>query len=134
MPTILVVEDETVLRSLIESELKKNGYTVVAVEHGQLALAVLENQPIDLILLDLLMPVMNGYDFLTHLRATARFASLPCIVFSNSGQPNDLNRAYQCGANAVLIKADFDPAELVQKVQALLTKGTALEGELAAPQ
>lgn len=120
MAIILIVEDESILRDLMMAELEKQGYTVYTASNGaegwRLALEV---NP-DLILLDLLMPVMSGYDFLKHLRAEEQFKDTPCVVLSNSGQADDLNRAYECGANDVLIKAEFNPEHLVLKVEEAL--------------
>ena len=120
MARILIVEDETILRTLISTELQKQGHDVEVAGDGAEGWRIaLEINP-DLILLDLLMPIMSGYDFLKHLRAEEHFKETPCIVLSNSGQADDLNRAYECGATDVLIKAEFNPEHLVLKVEEAL--------------
>ena len=77
MKTILVVDDLASVRFYHQSLLKQAGYATLSARDGLEAVAVLEKQPVDLVLLDLLMPKMNGTEFLKHLRASARFAALP---------------------------------------------------------
>jgi len=122
MPNIVVAEDEPVLCQLISEELTKNGFTVTQTENGREAWEVIQQVRPDLILLDLLMPIMSGYDVLTELRAHPELKETLCIVISNSGQIDDLNRAFACGADDVLIKADFNPDQLVAKVRELLSR------------
>ncbi len=120
MSKIVVVEDEEILRTLVEKELTGAGHEVRTAVNGEEAWALLEEETPDILLSDLLMPLMNGYDLLVRIRADERFKELPCLVLSNSGQINDLNRAYECGANDVLIKTNFNPEQLEEKVRQLL--------------
>lgn len=120
MVNILVVEDEEVLRTLMVEELKKHGYNVRSAVDGQEGWKLIEEDKPDLILLDLLMPIVNGYEILTRLSQNSY--DTPCIVLSNSGQIDDLNRAFDLGAKDVLVKANFTPEQLVQKVTSLLEK------------
>jgi len=119
---ILIVEDEEILRDLIAEQLKKKGYEIRLAADGEAGWRMLGEQKPDLLLLDLLMPLMSGYDVLTKMRADADLKDVPCIVISNSGQMDDLNRAYDCGADDVLIKADFNPDQVVEKIEQLLAK------------
>ncbi len=119
---ILIIEDEEILRDLVAEEVRKRGYEVTVAADGEEGWARLEEVRPALVLLDLLMPIMSGYDFLQKLRAHKDFKDTPCIVISNSGQIDDLNRAYDCGANDVLIKADFNPDQVAAKIGALLDK------------
>ena len=83
--TVLVVEDEDDLRSMMRDVLEFNGYAVVAVEEGQRALDALERlDHVCLVLLDLLMPGMNGWDFFDKMRARPELASVPVIVHSSA--------------------------------------------------
>jgi two-component system chemotaxis response regulator CheY len=118
MHHILVVEDEPVLRELIARELTKQGYVVTVAPDGHAARDVLTTgTEVDLIMTDLLMPVMNGYDLLRDIRTLPHCKDVPVIVLSNSGQTNDLHRAYTLGATDVLIKAEFTPEQLITKVR-----------------
>lgn len=120
MATIAVIEDEEILRELISEQLRESDYTVQTAENGRAGWEMVQREKPDLILLDLLMPQMSGYDFLKLLRSHLTLRQIPCIVISNSGQIHDLQRAYECGANDILIKAEFNPDEVVQKVRDLL--------------
>ena len=120
MYTIALVEDEAILRELIQLEMEKKGFKIYAASNGEEGLALVKEKKPDLLLLDLLMPIMSGYEVLHALRKIEEFKKLPCIVISNSGQVDDLNRAYAYGANDVLIKADFNPSQVIDKVQKLL--------------
>ena len=125
MPYLIIAEDEPILASLMKGELENAGFTIAVTNNGKEAWDVLtaEHASVpDAILSDLLMPEMNGYELLEKIRADDRFKDIPCLVLSNSGQIDDLNRAYQSGANDVLIKANFNPDQLIGKVHGLLAK------------
>jgi CheY-like chemotaxis protein len=119
---ILIIEDEQILRELISGELTKKGYVVSSAEDGVHGWNAIQEKNPDLVLLDLLMPLMSGYDVLTKMRSDPAYKDLPCIVISNSGQFDDLNRAYDCGANDVLIKTDFNPDQVIEKIELLFDK------------
>ena len=119
---VLIIEDEQILRELIAGELVKKGYTVSTASDGVIGWNAIKEKKPDIVLLDLLMPLMSGYDVLTQMRANPEFKELPCIVISNSGQYDDLSRAYDCGANDVLIKTDFNPDQVIEKIELLMSK------------
>lgn len=120
MAHILVVEDEKILGDLIQQQLEKAGHTVVLTTNGEEAWKEMLTGTFDLLISDLLMPIKSGYDLLSDVRAEEKFANLPCLVLSNSGQIDDLNRAYAVGATDVLIKTNFNPDQLIGKVDQLL--------------
>ena len=96
MARIVLVEDEVLLRQLFEQKLRLEGHEIASAVNGKEGWELIQETRPDLILLDLLMPVMSGYDVLTALRAHPDpiLQKTPCLVISNSGQINDLNRAY----------------------------------------
>lgn len=122
MSKVLIAEDEKILRDLMVSELEQNGFSVFAAEDGLKAWDLIDKEEPEVLLLDLLMPTMNGYELMYKVRSDSRFRITPILVLSNSGHVEDINRAYQCGANDVLIKANFIPMQLTEKVQKLLKK------------
>ena len=121
MPKIIVIEDEKILQDLLSKELIKWGYKIETASDGEEGLQKIRQINPDLILLDLVMPIKNGYDVLIELRRDPLFVKVPVIVISNSGQIDDLNRAYDLGANDVLIKAEFNPDQVAQKVKGWLS-------------
>jgi two-component system, OmpR family, response regulator ResD len=121
MQKILIVEDEEILRGLISQELRRHDYQVVEAENGAEALKIVQaEEAFDLVLSDLLMPVMDGYDFIRELRRHERYNGVPIVVLSNSGYVEDLNHAFSLGATDVLVKADFTPSVLVGRVNSRL--------------
>ncbi|MEI6494966.1 MAG: response regulator [bacterium] len=119
---ILIVEDDEFLRSLTTKRLEKEGYAVAVAVDGESAVsAVRDNMP-NLILLDLLLPGVNGFDVLEKLKADEALKSIPVIVFSNLGQKEDIDKANSLGADDFLIKANFTLDDVIGKINAKLGK------------
>lgn len=117
---ILLVEDEKTIANLIELRLKRAGYKVEVVYDGQKGLnAILTLHP-DLVLLDMLLPGLSGFDILKKLKEKHILPNLPIIIISNSVQPVQLKRAINLGAKDYLIKVNFTPDVVVEKVDAVL--------------
>jgi CheY-like chemotaxis protein len=104
MSTILIVEDYVVTQRVLSLTLRNQGYFVVVANNGVEALQCLEEGPIDLVLSDIAMPQMNGLDMLRAIRADERFASLPVVMITASGQIEDRNNALSLGADGFLTK------------------------------
>jgi DNA-binding response OmpR family regulator len=120
--TILIVEDDEFLRSLTAKRLEKDGYTpAVAVDGDGAINAALESKPL-LILLDLLLPGIDGFEVLKRIRANDQLKALPVIVFSNLGQREYLEKATQLGADDFLIKSNFTLDDLMVKINTKLGK------------
>ena len=120
---ILVAEDDRFLRKAAEMALKRKGYTVLTAADGEEALRAAQSELPDLILLDLIMPKLNGFDVLQALKKEAPTAKIPVIVLSNLGQDRDVHQAMDGGATAYFIKTDLSLHALVQRVEATLTAG-----------
>jgi CheY-like chemotaxis protein len=120
---ILVAEDDRFLRKAAEMALKRQGYTVLTAANGEEALRTARSVLPDLILLDLIMPKLNGFDVLQALKKDAPTAHIPVIILSNLGQDRDVQQALDAGASAYLIKTDLSLQGLVQRVEEALTAG-----------
>jgi CheY-like chemotaxis protein len=120
---ILVAEDDRFLRKAAEMALKRQGYTVLTAADGEEALRAAQSVLPDLILLDLIMPKLNGFDVLQALKKEAPTAKIPVIVLSNLGQDRDVQQAMDAGAAAYFIKTDLSLQALVQRVEETLTAG-----------
>ena len=118
---ILVAEDDRFLRKAAEMALKRQGYTVLTAADGEEALRAAQSELPDLILLDLIMPKLNGFDVLQALKKEAPTAKIPVIVLSNLGQDRDVQQAMDAGAAAYFIKTDLSLQALVQRVEETLT-------------
>ena len=120
---ILVAEDDRFLRKAAEMALKRHGYTVLTAVDGEEALQAARSGLPDLILLDLIMPKLNGFDVLQALKKEEPTAQIPVIVLSNLGQDRDVQQAMDAGATAYFIKTDLSLHALVQRVEETLTAG-----------
>ena len=117
---ILIIEDDDFLRSLAVTKLEKEGFTVSMAANGQEGLATAQKELPELIILDLMLPIMSGFDVLASLKATDATKAGKIIVFSNLGEEADIKKCLDMGANDYLVKANFTLDELVDKIKTLL--------------
>lgn len=115
---ILIMEDEKVLSELLERKLKEDGYDVSLVENGNAGLEFLQTQIPDLVLLDIIMPGKDGFEVMEAMNANeaTSLKKIPVVIVSNSGQPVEIDKALALGVRDYLIKAKFDPQEVLEKV------------------
>jgi signal transduction histidine kinase len=116
---ILVVDDEMVNRILLSTNLEQSGYNVATAEDGQQALEMLSAQPFDVILLDLIMPKMDGYQVLAQIKSDDRLRRIPVIVISSMDEMESVVRCIEMGATDYLPKP-FDPVLLHARIRASL--------------
>lgn len=115
--TILIVEDEQVLNNAYVTILKQEGFKVLSAFDGEEALSVAETNKIDLILLDLRMPKVNGIEFLKAYDLKAQDKPPIVIVFSNLDMQAEIDEAFELGATKYMLKAWASPKELVKLVK-----------------
>jgi len=113
---ILIIEDEKVLANLLQKRLIKEGYDVSVSLRGDEGLEELKKIKPDLLLLDIILPAMDGFEIMEKMIKDKDLKKIPIIIVSNSGQPVEIGRAQKLGAKDWLIKAEFDPQEVVDKV------------------
>lgn len=116
---IVLVEDEQTLANLIEIGLKKAGYSVQSASNGKKGLILIEKSKPDLVLLDIMLPGLGGFDILEMLHRERVLPDLPVIIISNSGEPIEIERATKFGVRDYLIKVNFNPNEVIEKVNRL---------------
>lgn len=117
-PTILAADDDPQLLRLMTRNLEFEGYAVLAASDGQQALAQIESQPLDLVLLDVMMPKMDGF---TVCQRTREFSSVPIIIVTARGQDQDKVQGLDLGADDYLTKP-FSVEELLARVRAVLRR------------
>jgi DNA-binding response OmpR family regulator len=118
MSTILVVDDDPNIRELVSVFLRRAGFAVIEAADGRAALAQLDQGRADLAILDVMMPLMDGWELLGHIRATS---DMPMLMLTVNGETAQKVRGFQLGADDYLVKP-FDPLELVERVKALLRR------------
>lgn len=117
MPTILVVDDQTESRRPIEALLRAEGYEVVSAGDAYVAMSAAKRRRPDLILLDVMLPPVDGLTFLMLLRSEAEGRELPVIVVSGLDDEFTARRARDLGVKAFLVKSCFEPRELLTLVR-----------------
>lgn len=121
MKKILIIEDEEVIRNLMKKKLVSNGFEAETAENGKIGLEKLRSNRPDLILLDIIMPEMGGFDVLKEIKGTD-LEEVPVVIVSNSGQPVEIDKAKDYGVEDWIVKTEFDPNEVVKKVVSLIGK------------
>lgn len=116
---LLLIDDDPNLILLVKDYLEFRGYEVVTAENGREALEVLENDIPDLIICDVMMPEMDGYTFVKHVREEPRTNWIPVLFLSAKGQSQDKVKGLNTGADVYMVKP-FEPEELVAQVESSL--------------
>ncbi|MEK7482646.1 MAG: response regulator [Patescibacteria group bacterium] len=119
--TILVIEDDKFLRELISQKLAKEGFNLSEAMDGEEGLKKIQQEKPDLILLDLILPGLDGFEVLSQAKQDPALSEIPVIILSNLGQKEDIERGLKMGAVDYLIKAHFTPGEIIEKIKQALT-------------
>jgi len=114
---ILLIEDEDIIVELLSKKLSQENYELYLAKNGREGLEKMNVVKPDLVLLDIIMPEMDGFEFLEKISQNTELKNIPVIIISNSGQPVELNRAKNLGAKDWLIKTKFNPQEVIDKVK-----------------
>ena len=122
---ILLAEDDRLLRKAGEAALRRHGYVVIVAVDGEDALQKARAEQPDLILLDVIMPKLQGFEVLRRLKADPSTLGIPVIMLSNLGQDSDIQEALDAGAASYLVKAHLKLDELAAKVAEALAGRTA---------
>lgn len=120
MTKILVVEDDKFLREMISRKLDKEGYEVVQAVDGEKGEVKIKEEKPDLVLLDLILPGIDGFEVLERTKKDPEVANIPIIILSNLGQKSEVERGLNLGAIDFLIKAHFTPGEIVKKIREII--------------
>jgi len=129
MKRILVVDDDATLRMALTRYLGKRGYLVQDVGSGTHAMQLFEQDPPDLVVSDVMMPEMDGFEFCRRLRATRSGQLVPFIFLSSKGDVEDRVQGHSIGADDYLIKP-FEPRELLAKIEAQLERSRRIHSEI----
>lgn len=116
---ILIVDDEPNIILMVSTRLKANGYEIISAGDGQAGFEMAQKEKPDLIILDLMLPKMDGYKVCGFLKRDYRYAKIPVVIFSAKAQPEDIKLAEEMGANAFMSKP-FRPEDLLAKIRELI--------------
>ena len=123
---LLLVDDEPGLREAVKDYLQESGFTVQVASNAREGWELMQQNTPDLVISDVMMPQVNGYQFLKQLREDPRFKALPVVFLTAKGMTTDRIQGYKAGCDAYLPKP-FDPDELIAIVENLLERRTAME-------
>ena len=118
MPRLLIIEDEEPLRNAFALLLSRSGYEIELAENGQVALEKLKSSLPDLIILDLVMPVMDGKEFLKHAKFSK--ASPKVLIMSNLSDPLNIEQFKKYGVSQTVVKSEISPTQLVKLIEKTL--------------
>ena len=125
--TILVAEDQQTIRSLIEYKLRNSGYTVVSVEDGAAALKKAVELKPDLVLLDVMMPLMTGFEVLAALKQNEETKRIPVLLVTAQSKEDEVLKGLELGADDYVTKP-FSPNELAARVKTVLLRTKQTRG------
>lgn len=117
---ILLVEDEPLLSNLLKQRLEKEGLNVILAQDGEEALKILKTVKPNLILLDIILPKISGFELMEILKTDPQFEKAPIIIISNLGQESDVLKGQSLGAIEYFVKAQVSIEELVEQVKRFL--------------
>ena len=120
--TILLIEDDPTLVEMYSMKFKESGYSVVTSMKGAEGLEIAKKGEFDILLLDIILPEIDGFAILETLRKNEPTKKKPIIMLSNLGQDTDLEKGKKLGATDYFVKADFTPTEILKKVEEVLKK------------
>jgi len=123
MAKILFIEDETALQKTLSAVMEQAGHTVVNAYDGEKGLELAQEAAPDLILLDLILPKMDGFSVLEKLKGDEKTKSIPVIVLTNLESVDDVEKVIGLGATTYLVKANYDLDDIVGKINEVLRPG-----------
>jgi len=122
MKKILFIEDESALQKSVTEILKKEGYETISAFDGESGLKSAKEKKPDLILLDLILPKLDGFSVLEKLKEDKETKEIPVIVLTNLEDVKDVGRALELGATTYLVKAQYNLEEVLEKIKQVLEK------------
>lgn len=122
MAKILFVEDDPLIVKIYTTRLVADGYQVLSSDNGEDGLKLAEAELPDVIILDVMMPKMDGFGVLTRIRQNDKMKKTPVLLYSNLAQEDEIKRAMELGATEFIIKANLSPTEMVNKIKQYIQK------------
>lgn len=119
---VLIAEDEEVLRRMYLTKFRAEGFEVYDADNGEKAFKLAQEKIPDIILLDIIMPLSNGFSTLKKIKGEEKLKNIPVVMLTNLAQNSDREEGEKLGAVDYLVKADLTPSEVVKKIREILKK------------
>jgi DNA-binding response OmpR family regulator len=117
---VLLAEDEPFLIDIYSTKLTNSGFELVVAKTGEEVLLKLKDRLPDILLLDIVLPGMSGWEILSEIRKEPRFNDLKIVILSNLGQKNEVEKGLEMGAVGYLVKAHYTPTQIVEEIRKIL--------------
>ncbi len=122
MKKVLFIEDEATLQKTISDILEKDGHKVISALNGKIGLELAKKEKPDLIILDLILPKVNGFDVLKELKNGELTKDIPVVILTNLESASDVERAIEIGAKTYLVKANYNLQEVIDKLRKIISQ------------
>ncbi len=119
---VLLAEDDKFISLAYKDGLSRAGFEVIHADNGKKALELAKKKNPDIIMLDIIMPEMNGFEVLEELKKTNKIKKIPVVILSNLGQESDIEKGQKLGAIDYMIKSNFSLGEVVDKIKKIVKK------------
>lgn len=120
MKSILLIEDDPFLIDIYATKLKESGFSVEVATDGEQALSKAKEKKLDLIVLDIVLPQIDGWEILKKIKSDPKLKNLKVIILSNLGQKEEVEKGINLGAIKYLIKAHYTPSQVVEEIKKIL--------------
>ncbi len=120
MKKILLIEDDPLLIDIYTTKLQQSGFEVQTVEEGEKAVTAIQQERPDIVLLDIVLPHVDGWEILQQVQASEELKRIPIVILSNLGQKEEIEKGLRLGAVRYLIKAHYTPSQVVEEVVKLI--------------
>ena len=117
---IVIIEDEEALQKSLAEILRQENYEVITASNGEEGLLEIKKNIPDLVVMDLILPKKDGFEVLHELKSNENTQEIPVIVFTNLDTTRDIERVLEAGATTYLVKANYEPKDVIAKIKALL--------------
>jgi DNA-binding response OmpR family regulator len=118
--TVLLIEDDVFIKQMYSSKIEELGLTVYTASNNEEFKDIINKYDLDLVLLDLVLPNISGFDILKDLKKDDKLKNIPVIVLSNLSSQADINQAFELGAVDYIVKSNYTPAEVMRTIQKYL--------------
>lgn len=117
---VLIIEDDSYISEMYKIKLESEDFEVIVAKDGIVGIKTLEKQKPDIVLLDVVMPKVDGFSVLKTIKKNPELKEIPIVLLTNLSQKENVERGFELGANSYIIKAHFTPSEVVAKVKDIL--------------
>lgn len=122
MKKILLIEDDPFLSEIYVTKFEEAGFEISVAQDGMLGLQKIRERAPDLLLLDIVMPNMDGFELLRAIKEDTELKHIPIVILSNLGEQENVEKGFALGAEAYIIKAHYTPTEVVAKIKEIFSK------------